>query len=603
MTRLLQYNHLFALGTIFAFLDAWNIEPGANDVANSWATSVSSRSVTYLQAMCLASVMEFGGAVGVGARVADTIRTKVVDTTLYTGEPAMLMLGMVCAIIASSLYLTFATKVGFPVSTTHSIMGGVIGMGIASVGVSGIQWVGTGGGTGVINSGVVQVFLAWILAPGISAIFGAIIFSITKYVVMLRSNPVYKALLTVPVYFGITASLLTMLLLWKGGNYTVTLTDPQIAGVIIGVGAAWGILIAVFLCPWLYCKVIKDDWKIKAYHLPLGPLNLRRPDAGPPPPGYHGTRNFYSGHLTRDELDAQRSGVHDQTASPRQGTLDEESGVGEESPEMKNLNAANITTVANGTFVDSRDGNHLPPPATGDEAPRKSIIGPKPEGKWFTGPVLFWYFKFAIFRGVEMDILSAQNDKHSMLTGDLEDMHARAAHYDNRTEYMFTFLQVMTAATASFTHGANDIANAIGPYATIFEIWNGGVLPEKGKSQVPIWILVFGASALVIGLWTYGYHIMRNLGNRITLHSPSRGFSMELASATTIIIATRLKLPVSTTQCITGATVGVGLCSGDWRTINWRMVIWIYAGWVITLPCTGLISGLLMAFIIHSPRW
>jgi len=87
--------------------------------------------------MVLASVMEFAGSVGVGARVADTIRTKIVDTTLFVNDPAMLMLGMVCAVVASSCYLTFATKMGMPVSTTHSIMGGVIGMGIASVGADG----------------------------------------------------------------------------------------------------------------------------------------------------------------------------------------------------------------------------------------------------------------------------------------------------------------------------------------------------------------------------------------------------------------------------------------------------------------------------------
>ncbi|KAL1854029.1 hypothetical protein VTK73DRAFT_8828 [Phialemonium thermophilum] len=173
-----QFDYLFAIGTIFAFLDAWNI--GANDVANSWATSVGSRSVTYLQAMALATVMEFSGSMGVGARVADTIRTKVVDTSLFTDDPAILMLGMVCAVVASSTYLTVATRLGFPVSTTHSIMGGVIGMGIASVGTSGIQWVGKGSGTGVINAGVVQVFLAWIIAPGLSGCFGAIIFLLTK---------------------------------------------------------------------------------------------------------------------------------------------------------------------------------------------------------------------------------------------------------------------------------------------------------------------------------------------------------------------------------------------------------------------------------------
>lgn len=106
-------------------------------MANSWATSVGSQSVTYLQAMFLASAMEFAGCVGVGARVADTIRTKIVDTSLFAHDPALLMLGMVCAVVASSIYLTFATRFGMPVSTTHSILGGVIGMGIASVGASG----------------------------------------------------------------------------------------------------------------------------------------------------------------------------------------------------------------------------------------------------------------------------------------------------------------------------------------------------------------------------------------------------------------------------------------------------------------------------------
>jgi len=150
-----QFDYLLALGTIFAFLDAWNI--GANDVANAWATSVASRSIEYLQAMMIAAVMEFSGAVGVGARVADTIRTKIVDTQQFADSPAVLMLGMVCAVIASSLYLTFATKVGLPVSTTHSLMGGVIGFGVAALGVNGIQWVKPGGGLQAINSGVVQV--------------------------------------------------------------------------------------------------------------------------------------------------------------------------------------------------------------------------------------------------------------------------------------------------------------------------------------------------------------------------------------------------------------------------------------------------------------
>ena len=105
---------------LFAFLDAWNI--GANDVANSFATSVSSRSLTMKQAMLIATVMEFAGAVLVGSRVADTIRSKILSVSAFEQQPAILMLGMMCALIGSSTWLTVATKIGLPVSTTLVIL-------------------------------------------------------------------------------------------------------------------------------------------------------------------------------------------------------------------------------------------------------------------------------------------------------------------------------------------------------------------------------------------------------------------------------------------------------------------------------------------------
>lgn len=105
-----------------------------------------------------ASIMEFSGALGVGGRVADTIRTKVVDVEAFDDSPALLMLGMVCAVIASASYLTFATRFGFPVSTTHSILGGVLGMGVGALGGSGITWIGyKENGSVDIQQGVVQV--------------------------------------------------------------------------------------------------------------------------------------------------------------------------------------------------------------------------------------------------------------------------------------------------------------------------------------------------------------------------------------------------------------------------------------------------------------
>ncbi|RYP69035.1 hypothetical protein DL770_008313 [Monosporascus sp. CRB-9-2] len=573
-----EYDYIFAIGTIFAFLDAWNI--GANDVANSWATSVASRSLTLFQAMIGASIMEFAGAFGIGARVADTVRTGIVSPDLFESEPSVLMLGMTCAVIASSLWLTMATRLGLPVSTTHSIMGGVIGMGVASVGAPNVTWVAPPGtaGTEVINTGVVSVVMAWILAPGLSGIFAALVFSITKYGVMLRKNPVMMALALVPVYFSVTACLLCMLLLWKGGYYEINLTQPQLAGTIVGTGFGFGFLVAIFLMPWLYRVVVKDDWQLRWYHIPMGPLVLRRPEPPAPPADFQGViRNFYEGHLTREELEAKRATIG------KTGDLEKGANT---SPEHKAADS------------DANSGEEQP-----SSPPRKSIIGPKPEGlKWHHSQMLFWYFKKAIFNGVDQDVISAQK-KTGALATDMEEKHARAAHYDNKAEFMYSFLQVMTACTASFTHGANDVSNAIGPYASIFQIWQSRVLPPEGEASVPLWILAFGGAGIVIGLWTYGYHIMHNLGNRLTLHSPSRGFSMELGTTITIIMATRLKLPVSTTQCITGAIVGVGLCNGDWRALNWRMIAWIYSGWLVTLPATGLISGCLMGIILHAPRW
>jgi solute carrier family 20 (sodium-dependent phosphate transporter) len=112
-----EFDYIFAIGMIFAFLDAWNI--GANDVANSFATSVSSRSLTLKQAMMIASVMEFAGAVLVGSRVADTIRNKILNVNAFEQQPAVLMLGMMCALIGSSTWLSVATLIGLPVSTTY----------------------------------------------------------------------------------------------------------------------------------------------------------------------------------------------------------------------------------------------------------------------------------------------------------------------------------------------------------------------------------------------------------------------------------------------------------------------------------------------------
>ncbi|KIX09906.1 uncharacterized protein Z518_00987 [Rhinocladiella mackenziei CBS 650.93] len=557
MAVLHQYSYIFALTTIFAFLDAWNI--GANDVANSFATSVSSRSLTLKQALVIAACMEFSGSVAVGSRVADTIRTKIIDPFLYEGQPSVLLLTMMCAIVGSSTFLTVATRFGLPVSTTHSIMGGLVGAGTASVGIHQINWGWTG---------VSQVFAAWAIAPGIAGVFGATLFLITKYFVMIRQRAVTYAFYSIPIYTFFTIGALTMLVVWKGIQLDVNLNGTQVTICVLSVAAGVTALQTIFLLPYLWRRIMDEDWQLRWYLIWKGPLLLKRPIPPPPPPGINrlNIKDYYQGHLTLEELDCLRASEHLLQAI-------------QSSPTISDLEKSEV---------------HIRP------TPQPPGIPPRPLGPWNSLPVLLWWFKRIVFHGVEQDVIKMQK-RSAVLNWNIEDMHARTNRFDNRAEYMYSALQVLTAASASFIHGANDVANAIAPFTSAYLIWQTGKV--ENKVHVQEWVLAFGGAAIVLGLMTYGYQVMRNLGNRLTLMSPSRGFCMELGSAITVLIATKLALPVSTTQCIAGAAIGVGLANGDWRCINLRLVAWIYFGWFITVPVTGLIAGCLMGLILNAPRW
>jgi sodium-dependent phosphate transporter len=183
-----------------------------------------------------------------------------------------------------------------------------------------------------------------------------------------------------------------------------------------------------------------------------------------------------------------------------------------------------------------------------------------------------------------------------------EEMHSKAVKYDDDVEYLYSFLQVVTATFASFAHGSNDVANAIGPLSVVYGIWDTGKADVSGKTPVPLWILAYGGLAIDAGLLLYGYHVMRSLGNRITYHSPSRGFSMELGASLTVVTASKIGLPISTTHCITGATIGVGLCNGSLGALNWPLIAWCFFSWILTLPVAGTIAGVVFAFAANAPK-
>lgn len=281
---------------------------------------------------------------------------------------------------------------------------------------------------------MVSVFASWLIAPCLAAVFAVILFTITKYLVLLRKDPVRRAFFLLPFYFGMTASLITTLLLTKGGSIKSTLSESVNSAIIVAVGAGVALLVAIFWMPWLWRVIVLQDWQLTYLHIPLGPLLLRRGPVPPPPEGRNNAiRDYYADHLTLEELQAKRAAAGTDTANA--------------DPEITMIPAEEAANKGS----DKTSEASVPPP-------RKSLIGPKPAGSNFSPRGLFWWLKFALLQGVDLDIVQLQKQKQDRLAGDLELAHAGAAHYDNNVEHMYRYLQMMTAATASFTHGANDAA-------------------------------------------------------------------------------------------------------------------------------------------------
>lgn len=162
-----------------------------------------------------------------------------------------------------------------------------------------------------------------------------------------------------------------------------------------------------------------------------------------------------------------------------------------------------------------------------------------------------------------------------------EDLHGQLIY----TEKVFSVLMGLTACAMVFAHGSNDVAIAVGPIAAIFGIIHSGEL-LNATTPIPSWIVSLGAFGVVIGFLSYGRKVIETVGSGITALTPSRAFSATLAAATTVIVSTSTGIPVSATQTLVGAVLGVGLARGI-GALNLTVIRNIFTSWVVTIPATA----------------
>lgn len=580
---------MVVVGGILAFIMAWGI--GANDVANAFATSVGAGSLSLMWACVIAAVMEFSGALLLGGSVTDTVRKKIIDIDIFdpnepTGAangPEMLMTGFLVALFSASIWLVFATYFSLPVSTTHSIIGSLVGVGIAYRGGSAINW-WEGEGFDKLK-GVGGVILSWIISPILSAIFAVAFFLIVRTLVLRRENPYKSGLLFMPLFYGFAFSMAVFFIIYKGDK-RLKLSDKLTVGPAIGVAIGSGVVVA--LLTWFIllplAKKSVDRWVARQEELAQNPeaakeaaVKASKVDAALAKVGVKVT--------IEEELEDDVVRMHD--------------NVEKFDPKTERLFTwIQVFTAGFDSFA------HGANDVANSIAPFASIFQLYNNGGVITKPSSKEEFESdGTFSGTSTTFEEGDSiPNHDAFCGTIdEEDYFRCQEGNSR---VFPFLNGANPDAKSETFTIFDeegVANGSAECHTECNARNT-VAYDKSKQDVPLWILALGGVGIVLGLAMWGYRIILAIGVKLTKLTPSRGFSIEIGAAITVLLASRIGIPVSTTHCQVGATMGVGLVEFKKSTVNWKQFLFICIGWVFTVVFTGFLAAILYLIITRSPQ-
>ncbi|BDA40405.1 phosphate-repressible phosphate permease pho-4 [Coccomyxa sp. Obi] len=525
------------------------------------------------QAIMVAAVCEFLGAILLGAGVTDTIRSNIAKISLYTNAQALLLYGMVCVQIAAAFWDNFACHLELPVSTTHTTVGAVIGMSLVLYGGTSVVWI-KHIDTFIYISGFVPVVLSWVVSPVLSGIIVTILYGLIRTFVLRSKHSFTRAFYILPLLVALTFFVIVVFIIQTGAknkqfaNNNISDGTTVWIGIVIGFGL--GLLTLLLVMPYLRKRALRWDNE-QERNAAAAAAAQRAP--------------------TANETDPEMGrGKQETVIGIQDAKTGKETGVQQDQPEPVVLHKhpePKMNALERGmeSFASKISGFCT---AAGNSKTVKTLTN---------NPVAN-----VVLHGSRYKVhntLDEQDTKN--YNAEVVRIWNHGEEFDPKTEHLFRYLQVFSAMVMSFAHGSNDVANALGPFSAVYYIWSTGRVP----SSVPVeeWILVVGGAGIVLGLATYGYKIMRVLGVKSVKLSNSRGFCAELSTAMTVVLASRFGLPVSTTQVLTGALLALGFFEGS-KGINVKGFLRIFAGWVITIIVAGLVAAGFTAWGVFTPnRW
>lgn len=514
---------------------------GANDVANSFSSVVGSGTLSIPQVVIIAAIFEFVGAVAMGGNVASTIRDDIVDPDKFQGEPALLMWALMCSSVTTATWLGIATYMELPVSTTQATVSALAGIGFALKGSDGVNWWCLPEEGKVICESIVPIVISWFAAPVFSAV-AANVFYVPMRFLVLRSDSAYdRTFISFPIIVFIVITVLIAMIFNKGGDKldegVEQFDDGEKAGIAFGCGGAAG-LIAALLMP-----------------------RLR-------------------GHIDRITETTRQYTDFQFEKTPENEAKNDEEAVQEGTKEESKVEATRKTYTDVSTRETLIDALRF----AGTERSVMQKIG------YVARSFVNWVVDYK-----PAYVINSQEGVESGVT----DLHLNREGYDPKAETTLSFLQILSAIFAAFSHGANDIANAVGPLSGAWTLYRKGSVSSEADQTKGI--LAYGAAALIIGLALYGTRCIAVLGTKLAALSPSRGLCVELGYALVIVFAASYSLPVSTTLTQTGAVIGIGLSDRAFKGVNWRAFFKIFSGWVINVIVSSLVGAAIASIGSRSP--